>query len=151
MKLPKSLTTVTPVTKIIALILFISLPFTGFLFGIAFERIRSYPNRIAESSNFMSEIATETTLPKVLPYNVDDENNFVIELLDIPEESTRLIYWTDQQDICSARISEATRFISVPLEEINEYVFVELVGFDEFSRVFAVSPNSSPQCDPLTD
>ena len=38
MKLPKSVTTVTPFSKFIALILFIALPFGGFYAGIKYEQ-----------------------------------------------------------------------------------------------------------------
>lgn len=48
MQLPKSFTTVTPVSKAIAILLFISLPFIGFYLGINYQKsITIYPTTIA--------------------------------------------------------------------------------------------------------
>lgn len=44
MKLPESFTTVTPQSKLIALILFVSLPFIGFYFGLRYGQSLSIPS-----------------------------------------------------------------------------------------------------------
>lgn len=38
MKLPASLTTVTPLSKFIAMVLFVSLPFIGFYLGMEYQK-----------------------------------------------------------------------------------------------------------------
>lgn len=47
MKLPKELTTVTPLSKILAAILFIMLPFIGFFLGTRYQRILFAPMEMA--------------------------------------------------------------------------------------------------------
>ena len=44
MKLPKSLTTVTSLSKALAIILFITLPFLGFYLGLTYQQSSSVPN-----------------------------------------------------------------------------------------------------------
>lgn len=50
MKFPKELTTITPTSKILAAILFISLPFIGFFLGIRYQQTISPPSIITNYS-----------------------------------------------------------------------------------------------------
>lgn len=45
MALPKSLTTVTPLSKTLAMILFIALPFLGFLLGMQYQEVIDFQNQ----------------------------------------------------------------------------------------------------------
>jgi hypothetical protein len=46
MKLPKELITITPVSKALAIFLFVTLPFVGFLFGIRYQQILDEANEL---------------------------------------------------------------------------------------------------------
>ena len=73
MKLPKSLTTVTPLSKTIAAVLFITFPFVGFLAGMEYEKLTS-PKSSDEVTRptsfptpFISELPAETPVTSGIP------------------------------------------------------------------------------------
>lgn len=64
MKLPESFTTVTSLSKTIAIYLFVSLPFTGFYFGVKYQKQISQQS---EQVNCPSVSYTALTTPTVIP------------------------------------------------------------------------------------
>lgn len=63
MKLPKELTTVTPLSKTIALLLFISLPIVAFIFGINYQKILSRQKDNNSNKNYINQ--TDNTQKKM--------------------------------------------------------------------------------------
>ncbi len=62
-KLPKSLTTVTTLSKTIAMILFITLPFLGFYLGFQYSYVLNQANQIQEI-NMQKPVPTPTCRPR---------------------------------------------------------------------------------------
>ncbi len=63
-KLPKELTTVTPLSKILAAVLLISLPFIGFFLGIRYQEMIDLTERQQEENNLsIPRIPTPTPIP----------------------------------------------------------------------------------------
>ncbi len=62
MKLPKSWTTVTPFSKTLAFVLFITLPFVGFYLGMKYQQGSSLSNYQSQPISL-----TPTVVPTVLP------------------------------------------------------------------------------------
>jgi hypothetical protein len=83
MKLPQSFTTVTPLSKVIAILLFASLPFIGFYFGIKFQQSVSVPFEANPIISTPSVIPTAST-PSV--NNIDDAKNSLIEYFTLLHE-----------------------------------------------------------------
>jgi len=79
MRLPKELTTVTPLSKIIALILFISLPILGFLFGIKYQQLITFTDVAYTAYPFLSSTpVVQNNSENWITYS-DKENNFSLK------------------------------------------------------------------------
>lgn len=65
MKLPKELTTVTPLSKTIALVLFMLLPFLGFLIGFKYQEgiMREEQMYQYQHNQLMSPVVPDDELP----------------------------------------------------------------------------------------
>ncbi len=80
MKLPQSFTTVTPLSKVLALILFISLPFIGFYLGYQYGSIlivNNIPNTVPVTLN-KNQYITPSPIPS--PSSVDERSCFTGEV-----------------------------------------------------------------------
>lgn len=80
MKLPKELTTITPVSKALALLLFITLPICGFFLGMQYQKILdasiSQPDSITSA-----KIIPTTTLPESsITQKITIEDNYWFEI-----------------------------------------------------------------------
>lgn len=73
MKLPKSLTTITALSKALALILFVALPFLGFWLGIGYQKIvdESFFYTLPTKSSSSSISVTPTSFPQPTLINMD--------------------------------------------------------------------------------
>ena len=101
LKLPASISTVTKLSKFIALILFISLPFIGFVIGSKYNQVLSNQKiqcSILEEKSFVSESS-----PELIPDRTENNKggiimgtiviNFnLVEYPDVEDEVTVLIY-----------------------------------------------------------
>ncbi len=65
-KLPKELTTVTPVSKFLALIIFLTFPIYGFLLGAYFQRLADLNNQPPAVINYVLQ-PTMTPIPTQAP------------------------------------------------------------------------------------
>lgn len=63
MTLPKELTTVTPLSKLTALILLIVLPILGFLFGMKYQALINYSNQNLRTFTFSDQKKADFTCP----------------------------------------------------------------------------------------
>jgi hypothetical protein len=74
MKLPQSWTTVTTLSKIIAILLFVSLPFTGFYFGYKYgiKSISPPPVTSTPKKVISNEVVTPTIVKETIPETVKD-------------------------------------------------------------------------------
>lgn len=64
MKLPKSLTTVTPFSKSLALCMFILFPILGFFLGMTYQKMLSPQDFLSRESNEKNEVITPTPTVK---------------------------------------------------------------------------------------
>ncbi len=97
MRLPKELTTVTPLSKTLALILFIVLPFIGFFVGVRYETMNNSLSTVPDYSNIPQKntIITQPPTPFISP-SLSIQNTPTITSTDsasipqvIPLESTQ--------------------------------------------------------------
>jgi hypothetical protein len=101
MKLPKELTTVTPLSKTLALILFIVLPFIGFFIGVRYESLQKQQSKmpdvsmISQKNTIITQFPTLSITPTLpiqnTPVIAPTEAATTVEI--IPLEST--LGWKD--------------------------------------------------------
>src|SRR3990167_1335774 len=105
MNLPKELTTVTRLSKILVAILFVSLPFVGFFLGIRYQEMLNPTKNQQEESNLVIELKPTPTLiaiPTLDPSitanwktHKDDPYKFEIKFPETWFKSTTSLYYPD--------------------------------------------------------
>jgi hypothetical protein len=98
------------------------------------------------------------TIPGVFvdiePYTIDNAGNAVFSIKALSKESdvAEVTYWTDKLGACKAKTEPFTKLISVPLGDIDNYVFFELTDKNgNISEIYAMSPNPIHQCGNLAE
>lgn len=129
MKLPKSWTTVTPLSKFIAFILFVSLPFVGFIFGEKYQRLTTVSNSLVIPSCVFQPTSIPT--PKTEQIGTGTIEGSLIYPSDyIPDQTVCALNLETNKETCTKKnIIDKKRFTSgkgyqltLPTGNYNVYV-----------------------------
>lgn len=140
MKLPKWLTTVTPFSKTLALIIFITFPIFGFYLGRFYEQRLSVQNQCAESS---AQYIVAIENDKFLPDNIDALHCGKLTFVNRDAEQHEIAFGEHDKHIPYGDFLEETLLpnerISVKLVQTGTFKFHDHLH-EEIKGVLKVSP-----------
>lgn len=136
MKLPESWTTVTLLSKILAIILFVSLPFIGFYFGVKYQKNIYIENNVSEIKVNNEETKNITNTPILMKTEDQQFSRIVVTKFNLAIPNSWKVQISNQSTsefsgrLIIPDVNSEMTFISVQAGPAGDFGINTLVKFD---------------------